>query len=431
MRTSQFNVYDSEHEPRLLYNSLNGGLAALDDVHAHFYESVELWDRFPEFLSEMKAGGYIVEEGLDEVARIEALSNALRKDSHCGAYTIAPTLACNFQCPYCYESGYRHHAMDAACAESVVAFLKKQVAINHYSSLDVAWYGGEPLLALDTISAISQGIVPEVKTYTAGIVTNGYLLDGKTAELLSSLSVRHAQVTLDGPPAIHNKRRCLPSGADTFHSILRNIAEAASYLAITIRVNVDKENERFIDEIATWLDYYGLKNRVYMYLAAVDDVNEACSSSSCLRNHEFSALEASYYDRHLLDGYCYVSLPAANLSVCGAIAPNSWVIDPRGDLYKCWDDVGRKERACGSVHEGLACSENVELWNSYNPVDSSACRSCELLPVCMGGCPHDSVLGRGRRCMALKENCVAMMRLAYRQREMVKRGHGVCCGQTD
>ncbi|EKC67841.1 hypothetical protein OBE_05248, partial [human gut metagenome] len=32
---------------------------------------------------------------------------------------------------------------------------------------------------------------------------------------------------------------------------------------------------------------------------------------------------------------------------------NSFVIDPLGDLYKCWDEIGIKEKSSGNVKTGF------------------------------------------------------------------------------
>ena len=97
-------------------------------------------------------------------------------------------------------------------------------------SIYISWYGGEPLLRPDIIGNITKGINREGKQYQAAIVTNGYFLDKEMAIFLKEHNVTHAQVTVDGPPDIHNRRRCLPDGSDTFFKILKNVLEASGYL---------------------------------------------------------------------------------------------------------------------------------------------------------------------------------------------------------
>lgn len=50
------------------------------------------------------------------------------------------------------------------------------------------------------------------ESYQADIITNGFYLSRKNAELLASLGVKTAQITLDGPPDIHDTRRVPRNG---------------------------------------------------------------------------------------------------------------------------------------------------------------------------------------------------------------------------
>ena len=104
------------------------------------------------------------------------------------------------------------------------------------------------------------------------------------AIFLKEQNVTHAQVTVDGPPDIHNKRRCLPDGSDTFFKILKNISEASDFIRISIRVNIDKTNLTRADEILEYLDQFGMQRKVSLYLAAVDDIN-GCCNKECLMEH--------------------------------------------------------------------------------------------------------------------------------------------------
>lgn len=59
------------------------------------------------------------------------------------------------------------------------------------------------------------------------------------AEDLKLLDIKSVQITIDGPPEIHNKRRKVINGEDSFDVILRNIRNIYDLLDITIRINVD------------------------------------------------------------------------------------------------------------------------------------------------------------------------------------------------
>jgi len=48
----------------------------------------------------------------------------------------------------------------------------------------IDWYGGEPLLAIDTIDRISTYLINKKINFTAGMVTNGYLLTPENVDVL-------------------------------------------------------------------------------------------------------------------------------------------------------------------------------------------------------------------------------------------------------
>lgn len=67
------------------------------------------------------------------------------------------------------------------------------------------------------------------------------------------------------------------------------------------------------------------------------------------------------------------------------------MIDPHGDLYKCWSDIGIIERRV-SVLDGNDADVNSTLLNDYmlyDPTEDEKCKDCKYLPLCMGGCPHN------------------------------------------
>ena len=84
------------------------------------------------------------------------------------------------------------------------------------------------------------------------MVTNGYLLTGEIAEKLEKLQIERLQITLDGEPGIHNKRRKLAKDENTFEVIIRNIKniiESDRNLQFIIRINVDNDNAKSIGKI--------------------------------------------------------------------------------------------------------------------------------------------------------------------------------------
>lgn len=394
------------HDGMVIYNTMTGAVIALNQYYSRMYQDIYLADS--DFATNMQKGGFFVNDQKDEVAELLQISTYARENLTSRSYTIAPTLSCNFRCPYCFEDGHRYNTMTDAVIDKTIAFINNDA--QEAEAVSIAWYGGEPLLCPEIIQRITENIHVKDGGFTASVITNGYFLDRKMAEFLQRQKVGYAQVTVDGPPDIHNARRRLPNGQDTFHRILSNVAEANDYLKINLRVNVDASNRDRIDDIFDFLDNYGLRGKVQLYLAAVENIHGSCNNGTCLEDHEFSAFEASFYERNVDRGYSFIYLPCFNPTICGAVTKTMCIIDPIGDLYKCWNEIGMHTRSYGSIFGGNNRS-SIDQWNNYQVASYEECRECAFLPVCMGGCPYRSISGGSKQCISVKYNYERLIRI--------------------
>jgi uncharacterized protein len=75
---------------------------------------------------------------------------------------------------------------------------------------------------------------------------------------------------------------------------------------------------------------------------------------------------------------------------CSAFAKSTYVIDPKGKLYKCAGLQGRKENQFGEVGtHGEIMNFDAERYNAWidrNPLKFPKCKKCKMLPICGGGC---------------------------------------------
>jgi len=78
---------------------------------------------------------------------------------------------------------------------------------------------------------------------------------------------------------------------------------------------------------------------------------------------------------------------------CAAPFGNSLVIDPNGNIYRCWNDIGIEKYRTGSLVE----SDNVEfekqrkLWYEYGHSFHEDCLKCKSFVLCAGGCVRERV----------------------------------------
>ena len=56
-------------------------------------------------------------------------------------------------------------------------------------------------------------------------------------------------------------------------------------------------------------------------------------------------------------------------------------------LYKCWDDIGIKEKSAGNILNGTYVNMVNVNYMTLDATQNEKCRTCKYLPICMGGCP--------------------------------------------
>lgn len=415
---SRFNIEEAVEDGVLVYNTNSGGILHLDKENTEKYYAILNGMTLSEddmLMRMLIQGNMLIDQSeRDELGEILLENKVARFGGSVMGLTIAPTMACNFRCPYCYEKGKEYVTMNQKTVEEIKKYFRQLK--EEYKYVEVTWYGGEPLLAFDIITELMEELWSDFgsENVFAGAVTNGYLLTKDIVADMKKLNINNIQVTIDGPPEIHNERRRLPSGKDTFFVILNNLKDALEIypeLIITIRINVDKTNINRVDEIEMHLEQFGLLDKVGVYVAPVTNINETCVDNVCFNVKEFALEEIKLMQRRGMD---YYRMPFRSVYMCGAVASNSLLIDAKGDLYKCWDDVGDEREKVGSLfqkNEGI--NRNMLKWLSHSIEEDEECMRCAYLPVCMGGCANYHIKYKNKRCHPIKENANQMVRLVY------------------
>ena len=421
MKLSKYNRFIHRDGKVLAFNCISCGFAELDipafealrslnsEVSSSGYNA-ELDNMLPE----LQRGRFVIDDEVDEVDSLKVMYNHSKYDTSTLGLTIAPTLACNFRCVYCYEGELEPVVMNAEVQQAIVQLVSRH--IKNLRGLGICWYGGEPLLATDVIYNLSDKLIDlcaenDCRYDDASIITNGWFLSREIAERLQECKISRVQVTLDGPPEIHDARRPLKSGKGTFERILDNIAAVADILTVIIRINTDATNLDHILALYELLHERNLLGKVHPYLGQVSAHTEACADiePNCLDTQSFSKTELEIYEKLRSRGFSISPPYPRFLSVfCGASRSQSYVIDPLGNTYKCWHHIGNEQETVGNLtDDSNQPFQNPRFvkWMALDPFDISECRECEYLPLCSGGCPE--YYYHGRHTQSGEPNCVS------------------------
>lgn len=315
---------------------------------------------------------------------------------------VVLTMACNFACPYCFEGGLKGaRRLSKKTADHLIDFIADRLT-SKITELTVTFYGGEPLLAAGMIQHLSTRLKTlaesHEKSWEFGLVTNGSLLASSLVGELIPLGLTRAQVTLDGPPRLHDRTRPLASGNGSFDLILNNLKAVCDRIKITLSGNYGPETYRDFIPLLDLLPTEGIPPeqiaavRFNPILKQADEVKTAgACGGGCDSLNEPWTREAGVLLREaiLQRGY---HTPKPGPLHCMAEIDNSLVVDWNGALYKCPAFIGRPEFAAGDLRTGIGSSEAYGPGVWKNP----ECIACPYLPQCFGGCRHMAYLRNGR-----------------------------------
>lgn len=275
--------------------------------------------------------------------------------------TILPTEKCNLRCVYCYES-HNKGAMTPAIKAAVGNFLERNIVGKR--KLFLSWFGGEPLLERDTVIEITQScfnacLSSGVQLETE-ITTNGIFVDASLLSVLAQFGKVAFQITLDGPPEFHDRRRLSPSGAPNFELIIAAIKAIVGFDAdfmVLVRIHYDAKTASAIPEFAkTVRSWIGDKGKVFVRplsnLGGQIGDEIVLTDRGCNEQVDEQVRKLGIENLSLEDQVCYAALP------------NSLVIRSDGRVSKCTvalesplNDVGRI-----SPEGTLVLNERFEGW---------------------------------------------------------------------
>jgi uncharacterized protein len=214
---------------------------------------------------------------------------------------------------------------------------------------------------------------------------------------MTSLGIRNCQFTLDGPRDIHDSKRILKNGNETFDLICENAKIASNYIGkIAMRINIDKGVSERFDDLFDQLDCLKNIKNIGIYPAHLQsEISQACAciEGECLNVEEFSNVCVMFHKAMIKHGFGFHWMITPRISCCGATTTSSMVIGPSGDLWKCWNQVGLSEERFSNISDmdKYFDDTNYYNWILHNPFKILQCKKCLYFPVCLGGCPAKTI----------------------------------------
>jgi uncharacterized protein len=457
MRPSDYNI----HVPLpnsgkyIMIHGYSGAVDVVDKKVVEFLQTFQEGDDVDntslgaEVVEVLKQRGYLtertVEQEQDFMRKLGHLLHNVQKKR--AGFLLIPTYDCNLRCPYCFERELRRkdrawldktmdQTMVDAAFDTMARIWRDLQAREDSTPKSITLYGGEPFLERN-----AEIIFYLVKKggdlgYEFKAITNGVEL-GSFMDLLGEGNgkVNWLQITIDGPPQIHDARRFRPDGSGSFADIVRNITAALERgVVVSARTNVDRKNLKGIAELVDiymeqgWVEkpnFHAHYGAVYVKPRAVDPGNsltlpqleqlmeESAGWHPQIRLMTPGRYYAMKFRQLLKDGnYPYLS-PVFCSSHHGM-----YLLDAHGDIYVCWDSVGRPIGKVGHYWPKLAFDqEALNQWHERTIMSIPECIACKYALLCGGGCAQHAYEATGRLsssyCRDFEEMFCAAVPQAY------------------
>jgi len=428
-RPSRFNAQTKVDDGGLvLYNSYSGAIASFS---AEEQTRVLSWLRPGQaevepnnaVYRDLLEHGFLVPAYTDEMRRAQFLHQAMHQLDAMHLVLLV-TEACNFRCNYCYEYFPRGNMRDEV-VEGLIAYMEQRAKTLNF--LTISWHGGEPLLAPHVIEQLSTAFIDVCDkydvAYQAEISTNGYYLTRELFEQLLDLHIDRYMVTIDGPAEVHNARRGLFGGGDTYERIIANLLSLKQVkrpFEINIRVNFDNSN---LDAVHAFIpvlhDLFGDDKRFSVYFRPVgcmggenDLMLSVCDART--KDKEIWALNEEAIQAGLQVSSFIKDILLPTGAVCYAAKPNSMIVGSDGNLYKCSVALEQANNQLGCIHGDGTLEldmDKMAVWTTSGEETDENCQSCFFRPACQGNhCPLYRMRSGERPCSYEKRQIKQVLR---------------------
>ena len=411
-KLSFFNEIIELDNQKYIWNTFSGALVKLDCEGEQYITSFNGKKDGSDYYQVLLKNKFIVPEAIDEVGSILINEERSIFDSkpEMVIFTIAPGMNCNYHCSYCFEkerSREQHMSKDTEI--DVVSFIKKRIdQTPSIKKVNIKWFGGEPLLYLNTIKNITEKVYTYCRSkdidYDSGIITNGSLLTEEVLDTVIKCHITSAQITIDGTETEYcHSKGTLPR---YYHQTIENISNACDRIKITIRLNIlGNEADKAIEITDYLLSEKALVNKIDVYFAFVRDYDKDSVDLDYIHYTEEYVKWLHHMFLHYNWKETHRNAIRTKTTSCGLIRLHNNCIGPNGELYKCEHCIGNISQSCGDVVNGNYHNYYERAYmETLSSGKRTECIQCKYLPLCMGGCANDNVTNeRGFNCDAFKQ----------------------------
>ncbi len=345
---------------------------------------------------------FILGQNFNEVKDLKDYRKHLYEDDTKFTLVVNPTVSCNLDCWYCYESKVKSK-MSEINTQATEKFIEKTISgTKNLKKFEMSFFGGEPLMYYKRVVKSLMEKTDEMCTKTGvrpfyGFTTNGVLITDKMIEEFAKYPFIGFQITLDGHEKHHNETRFTKNGKGTYAKIVSNVKKLSAHdnFHITLRFNCTKDNINNLADVLTDLS----------------DINETQKKNITVafeqvwqdfKNGNLTKRLSDLKDEFAAAGYFISDLDNAIAPRwCDGNRKHSAVINYNGEVFKC---TARDFNS--DTKEGVLAANGDVQWDPkqidkrYDALFASdLCYNCRIAPVCTERCAQKNIEDGKHRCV--------------------------------
>lgn len=340
-------------EGNVLYNTLTGE-AVISDEDDHD-ELIKKWFLTP---SGMNLAGlaHMVRQKAKQMTNPRSINR----------YVIFTTTGCNAHCEYCYQEGSDVSVMSEETAADVAQYIRNKA--NPGLTVNIRWFGGEPLSNSDVINLICNDLADHNRIYSSSMSSNGDLFPTISDDEISLWKLSNVQFTVDDVGENYDRIKGLPSGAyDRLKATVARLGELGVHSTIRVHYDPVKGSDVCYQIIEDFKDY----KTAGMYAALLYGGTKTISDYEELLRIEDKMIEYGKLKAKIPEVYTGISCMADNRSMA--------CITPNGELTPCEHFLCGE--SYGSIYTKDIDQSILDNW-ACKRKDADECMTCKLYPSC-------------------------------------------------
>lgn len=323
---------------------------------------------------------------------------------------------CNLDCQYCYytmKPAELYPGTDRfQMTDETLAAYTRQYLEAMPIRCEFAWQGGEPLLAGKEFFRKAVGFQKEFgrpgQVVTNGLQTNGTLLDEEWCEFFRE-SQFLVGISIDGPAQVHDVFRRDKGGNPTWQRAWAGLELMAKHgVEFNVLVTLNAANAPHAGNIYRYFVNRGVRYLQFIQVLERKPGTDEPTDFSCTAEsfgrwmldvfEQWASRDVGRVSVRFIDDALHALIYGrASTCVHTQRCAAAYVLEWNGDLYAC-DHFVYREWLLGNLLAtpltDILAGPRLEEFAALKTELPAACRECEYLPMCWGGCPkHHRPIG--------------------------------------